>query len=131
MAASGRGSDCIWQGSIRDYRVLDNSNMIVRAGGSQRYHVMLVRPVFGLRSAHQIAFQSRTGRVCEGFSDLVISDGFDSSVGDAERIRIHAIQQLTPEQEEELLVRFGIKEPAVQKPREPEKVEGAEVEELD
>lgn len=131
MTASGRGSDCIWQGSIRDYRVLDNSNMIVKAGGSQKYHVVLSRQVFGLRSAFQVAFESRTGRVCEGFSDLIVSDGFDSSTSSAERIRIQRIQKLTPEQEDDLLVQFGIKEPAVPQTREPEEVEGAEVEELD
>jgi hypothetical protein len=38
---------------------------------------------------------------------------------------------LTPEDEEDLLIRFGKKEPEIEQPRQPEEVEGAEVEELD
>jgi len=121
-----RHSDCISKGSIRDYRVLDDSNLIVTAGASRRYHVALSRKAFGLRSTLGIAFESSSGRVCGGFDRLIVDDAFGP-----ESIRIAAIRRLTPEQENDLLVRFGLREPEYEQPRQPEKVEGAEVEELD
>jgi hypothetical protein len=119
--------DCISQGSIRDYTVLDDLNLIISAGRSQIYHVELTRRAYGLRSSSAIGFESQTGRVCAGFDELVIDD---DGLG-PEKIRIGSIRKLTPESEEELLIRFGKIEPKYKQPRQPETVEGAEVEELD
>ena len=121
-----RRSDCISKGSIRDYRVLDAQNLLVTEGASRKYHVELSRRANGLRSTTAIGFQSTTSRVCGGFDSLIYDDSFG-----AEKIRIASIRRLTPEGEQDLLVRFGLREPEVQEPRQPEKVEGAEVEELD
>jgi hypothetical protein len=125
-ADRSRGSDCISQGSIRDYTVLDDANLIVSASAKRRYHLELSRRAYGLRSSWKIAFQSPTGRICGGFSDIIADDGFGP-----EKIRIRSIRQLTPEDEEALLIRFGKIEPEYEQPREPEEVDGAEVEELD
>ncbi|MGI9273192.1 MAG: DUF6491 family protein [Woeseiaceae bacterium] len=123
---SRAGSDCISQGSIRDYTVLDDANLIVSEGAKRKYHMVLSRRAFGLRSSWRIAFSSATGRVCAGFSEIIADDGFGP-----EKIRIASIRRLTPEDEEDLLIRFGKKEPEHEQPREPEDVTGAEVEELD
>lgn len=120
------GSDCISQGSIRDYTVLDDANLIVTEGVSRKYHMELSRRAFGLRSTWQIGFRTPTGRVCGGFSDIVVNDGIGP-----DSIRISSIRRLTPEDEEDLLIRFGKKEPEIEQPRQPEEVDGAEVEELD
>ena len=122
---SGR-SNCISQSSIRDYRVLDEANLLVTEGASRRYHVQLSRRAYGLRSSRAIGFQTATSRVCAPFDDVV----YESSFG-TESVSIAAIQRLTPEQEEDLLIRFGIVKPEVEQPRVPEEVPGAEVEELD
>ena len=79
-----------------------------------------------LRSSTAIGFHSATGRICSNFSDLIV----DSSFGH-DRIRITSVRRLTPEDEHNLLVRFGKKEPDHTKPRQTEQVDGAEVEELD
>jgi hypothetical protein len=50
---------------------------------------------------------------------------------DGESIRITSIRELTPEEEEDLLIRFGKKEPEIKQTPAPHEVEGAEVEELD
>ena len=126
QAAESRGSDCISQGSIRDYTILDNANLIVTQGSSRKFHVELSRQAYGLRSSSAIGFQSQTGRICERFSEILIDDGFSM-----EKIRISSIRRLSPESEEELLIRFGKIEPEFEQTRQPEKVEGAEVEELD
>ena len=59
-----RGRDCISQSSIRDYQVLDDSNLIVTASVKRHYHVVLSRRAFGLRSTWAIGFTSPTGRIC-------------------------------------------------------------------
>ena len=125
-AAESTGSDCISQSTIRDYTILDNANLIVAQGASRKYHVELSRPAHGLRASRAIGFQSHSGRVCGRFSDILIDDGFNT-----EEIRISSIRRLSPESEEELLLRYGKKEPEIEQTRQPEKVEGAEVEELD
>ena len=125
-AAASSGSDCISQSSIRDYRVLDDANLIVSASARRNYHVVLTRRALGLRSSWQIGFRSPTGQICPGFGDLIVDDGFGP-----ERIRISSIRRLTPEDEDELLIRFGKKEPEYTEPPAPAEVESAEVEELD
>ncbi len=121
-----RGRDCISQSSIRDYQVLDDSNLIVTASVKRHYHVALSRRSFGLRSQLAIGFTSPTGRICPMSGDIVIDDSFGP-----ERIGIRSIRLLTPEELDDLLVRFGKKEPEIKQAPATEKVEGAEVEELD
>ncbi len=121
-----RGGDCISQMSIRDYQVLDESNLIVTGTARRKYHIVLSRRAFGLRSTWRIAFQSSSGQVCSAFSDLIVDDGIG-----VEKIRIRSVRQLTPEEHDDLLVRFGKKEPDVEQTPEPVPIEGAEVEELD
>jgi len=120
------GSDCISQGSIRDYTVLDDANLIISERPKRNFHVVLSRRAYGLRSSWRIGFSSPTSRICAGFSEIIADDGFGP-----EKIRIASIRRLTPEDEEELLVRFGKKEPEHEQPRQPDDVTGAEVEELD
>jgi hypothetical protein len=123
-----RGSrDCISQSSIRDYQVLNDSNLIITEGVKRKYHVVLSYPAFGLRSTWQIGFQSRSHRICGGMADLVYNDG----IRGAERVRIHSIRELDPEDLDDLLVRFGKKKPDVEQAPAQEEVKGAEVEELD
>lgn len=118
--------DCISTGTIRDYRVLDDANLVVTGNGNRKYHVWLSRRAVGLRTSWKIGFRSTSGRICGGFDDILVDDGFG-----AEQIRIAGIRQLTPEDYNELMVRFGKIEPTVEPAPAPESVEGAEVEELD
>ena len=83
-----QGSDCIFEGTIRDYRVLDDKNLVVTAS-------------------------------------------VDDNTGKLEAIRIASIRALTPEEHEELLVRFGKMEPDIEQTPVEESVDTAEVEELD
>jgi len=123
---SGR-SDCISQPSIRGYTVLNESNLIVSASGRRQYHMVLHRRAYGLRSNWSIGFKSPTGRVCAGFSELVLDDRFSG----ADSIRIASIRGISAEEEEDLLIRYGIREPEYEHTPEPVDVKGAEVEELD
>lgn len=120
-----RGSDCIFEGTIRDYRVLDDKNLVVTSTRKQKYHIRLSHAAFGLSSAWGVGFTSRTGQVCPG-SDLVVSNGFDP-----EAVRIYSIRAIDETEYEHLLVRHGKKVPEkVQAPPD-EDIAGAEVEELD
>ena len=124
--AVARGSDCISQGTIRDYRVLDDRNLIVSTGPRQRYHVQLANPVFGLRSTMKIGFEVKSGQICPGFDYVIVDTGFRP-----EGYRIYSIDRLSPEEYDAVLVRYGAKEPDPEQVPAPEEVEGAEVEELD
>lgn len=120
------GTDCIFEGTIRDYQVLDESNLVVAASAKRKYHIELSRRAFGLRSSWHIGFTSPTSRICPGFSEVIVDDSFGP-----EAIRIERIQALDPAAYEDLLIRFGKKEPEVTEDPAAEDVEGAEVEELD
>ena len=121
-----RGRDCISQSSIRDYQVLDESNLIVTAAVKRKYHVILRRRAYGLRSSWQVAFRSPTGRICPGSGEIIFDDGIGT-----ERNQIRSIRELTPDDLDELLIRFGKKEPDFKQAPATEEIEGAEVEELD
>jgi hypothetical protein len=127
LAEDGGGRDCISQSSIRDYQVLDDSNLVITEGVSRKYHVVLSRRAFGLRSTWQIGFRSMSGRVCAGTGDLIYNDG----ISGAESIRVRSIRRLGTEDLDDLLVRFGKKEPDVPQTPVQDEVKGAEVEELD
>jgi hypothetical protein len=86
----------------------------------------LVRRAFGLRSTWAIGFTSTGNQVCAPFSEVVFDDGFRK-----ESIGIAAIKELTPEDEEILLIDFGKKEPEIETTPAPAEVPGAEIEELD
>jgi hypothetical protein len=118
--------DCISTGTIRDYRVLDDANLVVTANANRKYHISLSRRAVGLRASWKIGFRSTSGRICGSFDDIIVDDGFGP-----ERIRIAGIRELTPEEYDALLVRFGEREPAIRQPPAPDRVESAEVEELD
>ncbi len=102
-------SDCIYQPSIRGYTVLDESNLIVSTSGRRQYHVALQRRAHGLRSSWAIAFKSPTGRVCSAFSEVVFDGHFDG-----ESIRIAAIREISAEEKEDLLIRYGKKKPEIE-----------------
>lgn len=125
-AEDSRLSDCIHEPSIRGYTVLDEANLIVSAAGRRAYHVELFRRAYGLRSSWRIAFDSTSSRICAGFSEIVFDGHFDG-----ESIPIRSIRELSPEEEDDLLIRFGKKEPEIRTPPAPSEVQGAEVEELD
>lgn len=121
------GRDCISQSSIRDYQVLDDSNLIITERVNRKYHVVLAHRAFGLRSTWQIGFRSLGSRICANSADLVYNDG----LAGPEEVMIRSIRQLSPEDLDDLLVRFGKKEPDVAQAPAQKDVGGAEVEELD
>lgn len=123
---SESGSDCIFEGTIRDYRVLNDSNLLVSASGTRKYHIELTRRAYGLSTTWKIAFRPQGSRICPGFSEIVVDGNFGP-----ESIRIRSIRRLVPEEYEDLLIRYGKKKPEVEQTREPEEIQGAEVEELD
>ena len=121
-----RGSDCILEGTVRDYRVLDDSNLVVTASAKRKYPIELSRRAFGLNSSWNLGFRSVTGRICPGTSEIIV----DTSLG-LDAFRIHSIRAISAEEYDDLLVHFGKKEPEVTVTPESDDVSGAEVEELD
>lgn len=122
---SASRNDCIHEPSIRGYTVLDEQNLIIEASGSRAYHVVLRRRAHDLKRSHGIWFDTTTSRICGGGFDSI---GYD---GASQFNRIDLVRELTKEEEEHLLIKYGKKEPEIKQTPAPQEVEGAEVEELD
>jgi hypothetical protein len=86
----------------------------------------LFRPAFGMSSSFRLGFSSRDDHLCPYGGDAVVFGGLGN-----EKISVQSISRVNAEQAEELLIRYGKKEPAANEPPEPKDVKGAEVEELD
>jgi len=119
------GSDCISIRTIRDYTPLDRSNLLIDGGGNRKYLVTLDSPSFELKSSFRLSFSSRDDRLCPYGGDRIVFGGLSHYESG-----IRAISRLTPEQAEDLLIRYGKKEPPEQKDDTPPDVQGADVEEL-
>lgn len=123
--AEFRGSDCILIRTIRDYTPLDDRNLLIWGPGNRAYYVTLVRPAFELRSSFRMGFSSRDDQLCPyGGDGIVVGSLTQDTIG------IRAISRVSKEQADQLLIRYGRKEPAEQQAPAPEDVKGAEVEEL-
>ena len=120
-----RGSDCILIRTIRDYTLLDDRNLLIYGPAKRAYYVTLVRPAYELRSSIRIGFSSRDDNLCPYGGDGIVVGTFNP-----ETVSIRAISRVTEEEAEQLLVRYGRKEPSEQQAPAPEDVKGAEVEEL-
>jgi hypothetical protein len=121
----GRGSDCISIRTIRDYRPLDRSSLIIEGAGNRLYYVTLVISSFELRGSHQIRVESRDDWLCPYGGDSLIFDSFGNN-----RISIRGISRLTPEQADELLYKHGKKERPAQEDQASPGIEGAEIEDI-
>jgi len=120
-----RGSDCISIRLIRDYTSLSRDSLLIHASAKRSYFVTLFSPRFGVNSSFQLATRSRDDRLCPYGGDALI---FGSFQGDEARIK--SIKRLNPGQLEQVLIRYGKKEPADKPDPAPPEVKGAEVEEL-
>jgi hypothetical protein len=108
---SGAGAtynDCFFANTLRDWRPLDDRNLILFANGRRPYHVELVRPAMALSFNVMIGVYDRDGRVCPYGGDAIIVDGFMP-----ERIAIRSMRRLTEAQLDEVYVEFGISAPPV------------------
>lgn len=119
------GSDCILIRTIRDYSLLDDRNLLIWGPGKRGYYVTLFRPSFELRSSFQLGFDSRDDQLCPYGGDGIVVGSLHR-----ETIGIQSISRVSEEQAEQLLIRYGRKEPAEQQAPPPKDVKGAEVEEL-
>ncbi len=75
MRTTTIGTDCFTVSLARDFRYLDDQNLIVYVSGREGYHVELARTCFGLRHQHRLALRSRSDRLCGFAGDAVIVDG--------------------------------------------------------
>jgi Family of unknown function (DUF6491) len=120
------GSDCIWMRTVRDYTPLDDRNLILWGPGKRGYLVTLLYRSFDLRSSMGLGFSSRDDQLCPYGGDEIVVNGLSR-----EAIGIRSIAELDAQQVEQVMIRFGKKEPNEQQTPAGHDVKGAEVEELD
>lgn len=72
----GNGSDCVF-GNVRDFSVLDDEALLLYTSARNRaYYVEVSGVCPGLRSAFQLGFEDRDGRLCGfGLDALIIAGG--------------------------------------------------------
>lgn len=87
-------SDCFTVSLARDFRYLDDHNLIVYAAGRNPYHVELSQACLGLGGEFAIALRSRTDRMCGFAGDEVIVRG----LGRPERCSVLSVRRLDEEQ---------------------------------
>ena len=98
--------ECMFAVSVRDWRPLDDENLILFETRRRAYHVELVRPAFGLRSDVTIGVYDRDGRICPYGGDAIIVDG-----GILDRIPIRSMRRVRDGELDALYVQFGIEPP--------------------
>ena len=91
---SSVAGDCFTVSLARDFRYLDDHNIIVYAAGRTPYHVEMSQSCFGLRGEFTIALSSRTERMCGFAGDSVIVRG----VGFPERCPVLSVRRLDADQ---------------------------------
>jgi hypothetical protein len=97
------GTDSVRIDQVRDFRVLDRSNLILYAPSPRHaYHVELLPPCQGLRFADTIALRGRMGRLAGFAGDRVIIPG----PGFPERCSIRSVRRLDEAALAELIQRF-------------------------
>jgi hypothetical protein len=104
QVAAQEETDCLWTGTITDWKALDDRNLLVRASGDRGYHIELAQSCFDLEFADVIAFhdRGRDERICGFGMDRVIVDR-----AIPETCGIVAVDEVTEDQAEELLARYG------------------------
>jgi hypothetical protein len=117
------GSDCIWVRTIRDYTALDDRNLLIHGSGKRSYFVTLVTPSWEMKSSIGMGFATTDGQLCPYGRDRIVFRGLAQ-----EEVRIRSISQVSADQAEQLLVRFGKSKAAVPQVPEPRPVQGAEIE---
>jgi hypothetical protein len=108
-------NDCLLARTLRDWRPLDDENLLLFGAGRRAYLVELFRPAMSLGFNVMIGVYDRDGRICPYGGDAIVVDG-----PMPERIPIRSIRRLSDDELDEVYVRFGIRPPIV--------VEGDEVE---
>ena len=119
------GSDCISIRTIRDYIALGRNSLIIEGSGNRLYYVTLSISSFQLRNSYQVGVQSRDDWLCPYGGDRLIFDG-----GGYSSASIRGIMRLSPQQANDLLIRYGKKESPDQQDPAPPELKGAKVEEL-
>jgi len=90
---------------VRDFRVLDNRNMLLYAPTRRdAWHVELATVCIGLRSTDGIELRGRTGRLAGYAGDRVVVDG----AGGPEECYVRNVSRLDEAGLEALLASFGL-----------------------
>ena len=105
---SATSDDCLFARALRDWRPLDDRNLLLFGTGRQAYHVELFGPAPGLRFDVMIGVYDRDGMICPYGGDAIVIRG-----PMPERVPIRSIKRLSEDELDAVYVRFGIRAPAV------------------
>lgn len=115
-AAKADSNECTWSSAIRDWKRLDDKNLIVWGPGKQAYHVQLAFSLFDLNSAETIALVDRdnNSQICGYGMDRVVVPNSpmhsDATISGITRLDEAGIEQLAAKYK----VKLGKKKPKPQ-----------------
>jgi hypothetical protein len=101
-------NDCLFAVGLRDWRPLDDRNLLLFGNGRRAYHVELLRPATGLRLEVMIGVYDTDGMICPYGGDAIV---IDEPMPD--QIAIRSIKRLSDDELDAVYVRFGVRPPAV------------------
>lgn len=101
MRTTSIGTDCIDISLARDFRYLDDYNLIVYAPSRPGYHVELAQTCLGLRGQFRLALRSRTDRLCGFAGDAIVVDS-----GFPERCSVLSVRRLDAAAHDALIAQF-------------------------
>ena len=69
------GSDCFYLSQVRNFHVVDEQHIVVKATGDRAYLVELWRPVRNLHRTRRLAFQTPSNRICSIYAKVEVDGG--------------------------------------------------------
>ena len=105
-------TDCFTVSQARDFRYLDDHNLIVYAPARVPYHLELSQTCFGLRGNFAVGLRSRTDQMCGFAGDSVVVNG-----SFPERCSVLSVRRLDEDQLAILVAQFendGPSDPAIE-----------------
>ncbi len=102
-------ADCFTVSQARDFRYLDDHNLLVYAPARVPYHLELSQTCFGLRGSITVGLRARTDQMCGFAGDSVIVNG-----SFAERCSVLSVRRLDEDQLQTLVAQFETDQPSDQ-----------------
>jgi hypothetical protein len=114
-AAECAESECFFAGNVRDFKVLDDTTLVVWASSRRcPYIVKLARRCGDMRFANTLGFDSRDNYVCSYGGDAVLA----RQGGGLDRCPIVSVRRVSEQVLEGIYVEYGLTDPVPTPPAE-------------
>ena len=107
--ACDQRTDCFRQRAVRNFRVLNNTSLVVFVGSARCPYLVNVEGFFcSLRSSAYLNFQDFDGRICSLDRSYIVGNPF---LGEEEYCQIRSVDPLNDDELVEIYAAYGLVEP--------------------